>query len=67
MGAVVGIAEAIVLIKMLEGAQKLRVFDAPRVIGLGFEKACEGIRQPLVLEHHAAGHEISILGRLVVA
>ncbi|MGB8628654.1 MAG: hypothetical protein WCD69_04585 [Xanthobacteraceae bacterium] len=67
MRAVVGIAEAIVLIKVLERADEPRVVHAHRVIGLGFEKTRKGVRQPLVFEHHAAGHEIPILGRLVGA
>ena len=67
MCAVVGISEAIVLIKMLERADEPRVFDSHRVIGLCFEKTRESIGQPLILEHHAAGYEIPASGRLVVA
>src|SRR5271154_1015369 len=67
MGAVVRLAEAVGVIKVLESANEPRLFDPAGKIGLVLQNSRERVGETFVFEDYAARHEIKSLRRFVVA
>src|SRR5580693_4801555 len=67
MGAEGRVAEAVVVVDVLVGADETCVRNRGVEVRLAFENALESISKPLVFQDDAAGDEISVLGRRVVA